>query len=129
MIRLPKRDMKRIDELIGRVRREEIPESFHHADSIADAIDSMLKKRRVPESETPGDHRQSVRAFLLANAAKEPASALNSEQRHLLAIAAALSLRPSCIVADEPSKGLDEIGTAHVAASVLSGDLRHATRI
>ena len=87
-----KRDMKRIDELIGRVRREEIPESFHHADSIADAIDSMLKKRRVPES----------------------------ERRHLLAIAAALSLRPSCIVADEPSKGLDEIGTAHVAKALFS---------
>lgn len=115
-----KRDMKRIDELIGRVRREEIPESFYHADSIADAIDSMLKKRRVPESERQATIGNLFAHFSLVNAAKEPASALNSEQRHLLAIAAALSLRPSCIVADEPSKGLDEIGTAHVAKALFS---------
>lgn len=115
-----KRDMKRIDELIGRVRREEIPESFYHADSIADAIDSMLKKRRVPESERQATIGNLFAHFSLANAAKEPASALNSEQRHLLTIAAALSLRPSCIVADEPSKGLDEIGTAHVAKALFS---------
>ena len=115
-----KRDMKRIDELIGRVRREEIPESFYKADTIAGALNAMLKKRHVPESERQATIGNLFAHFSLANVAKEPASALNSEQRHLLAIAAALCLRPSCVVADEPSKGLDEIGTAHVAKALFS---------
>lgn len=117
-----KRDMRRIDELIGRVRREEIPESLNRSENIADAVDVLLKKHRVPESERQAIIGDLFAHFGLASAAKEPASALNGEQRHLLAIAAALSLRPSCVVADEPSKGLDEIGTAHVAKALFSYD-------
>ncbi|MBW3094581.1 ATP-binding cassette domain-containing protein [Bifidobacterium sp. 64T4] len=117
-----KRDMKRVDELIGRVRREEIPESFNRSENIADAVDALLKKHHVPDSERRAIIGDLFAHFDLASAAREPASALNGEQRHLLAIAAALSLRPSCVVADEPSKGLDEIGTAHVAKALFSYD-------
>ena len=34
-----KRDLKRIESMIGRVRREEIPNSYYKADSIREAID------------------------------------------------------------------------------------------
>ena len=56
----------------------------------------------------------------MAQVSKAKAGELDSEKRHLLAIAAALSFEPSAIVADEPSKGLDEIGTAHVAKALFS---------
>ena len=46
-----KRDLKRIESMIGRVRREEIPNSYYKADSIREAIDEPLKKHKVPESE------------------------------------------------------------------------------
>lgn len=52
----------------------------------------------------------------------QPASALDSEKRHLLAIASALSFSPAAIVADEPTKGLDEIGSAHVARALFGYD-------
>ena len=51
-----KRDLKRIESMIGRVRREEIPNSYYKADSIREAIDEPLKR-------TSGDYRQSVCAF------------------------------------------------------------------
>lgn len=54
--------------------------------------------------------------------AREPASALDSEKRHLLAIAAALSFSPAAIVADEPTKGLDEVASARVAKALFSYD-------
>ena len=73
-----KKDAKRIDNLVGKVRREEIPNSFYQAANISEAVSEALKKHKVPESE-----------------------------RH-------------AIVADEPSKGLDEIGAAHVAKALFS---------
>ena len=60
--------------------------------------------------------------FDLAAVAREPASALDSEKRHLLAIASALSFSPAVIVADEPTKGLDEVASAHVAKALFSYD-------
>ena len=54
--------------------------------------------------------------------ARETASALDSEKRHLLAIASALSFSPAVIVADEPTKGLDEVASAHVAKALFSYD-------
>ena len=102
-----KKDAKRIDNLVGKVRREEIPNSFYQAANISEAVSEALKKHKVPE-------------FDLAQVSKAKASELDSEKRHLLAIAAALSFEPSAIVADEPSKGLDEIGAAHVAKALFS---------
>lgn len=60
-----KRDLKRIESMIGRVRREEIPNSYYKADSIRDAIDEPLKKHKVPESERQAIIGQSVRCILI----------------------------------------------------------------
>ena len=80
-----KRDLKHVEDLVGRVRREEIPNAYYKAASIREAIDLPLKK-------------------------------------HLLAIAAALSFSPAAIVADEPTKGLDEVASARVAKALFSYD-------
>ena len=73
-----------------------------------------------PESERHARIGNLFAHFDLAQVSKAKASELDSEKRHLLAIAAALSFEPSAIVADEPSKGLDEIGAAHVAKALFS---------
>ena len=111
---------KRIESMIGRVRREEIPNSFYQAANISEAVSEALKKHKVPESERHARIGNLFAHFDLAQVSKAKASELDSEKRHLLAIAAALSFEPSAIVADEPSKGLDEIGAAHVAKALFS---------
>lgn len=117
-----KRDAKRIEDLVGRVRREEIPNSYYQAKDIREAIDQPLKKHKVPESERQQIIGNLFAHFDLTDVARQPASALDSEKRHLLAIASALSFSPAAIVADEPTKGLDEIGSAHVARALFSYD-------
>ncbi len=106
----------------GRVRREEIPNAYYKAASIREAIDLPLKKHKVPESERQAIIGNLFAHFDLASVAREPASALDSEKRHLLAIAAALSFSPAAIVADEPTKGLDEVASARVAKALFSYD-------
>ena len=99
-----KRDLKRIEDIVGRVRREEIPDSYYRAATIREAIDQPLKKHKVPESERLAIVGNLFTHFGLSTVARQSASSLNSEQRHLLAIASALSFSPAAIVADEPTK-------------------------
>lgn len=113
-----KRDLKRIEDIVGRVRREEIPDSYYRAATIREAIEQPLKKHKVPESERLAIVGNLFAHFGLSTVARQSASSLNSEQRHLLAIASALSFS-AAIVADEPTKGLDEIGSAHVAKALF----------
>ena len=117
-----KRDLKHVEDLVGRVRREEIPNAYYKAASIREAIDLPLKKHKVPENERQAIIGNLFAHFDLASVAREPASALDSEKRHLLAIAAALSFSPAAIVADEPTKGLDEVASARVAKALFSYD-------
>ncbi|KAB8295589.1 energy-coupling factor ABC transporter ATP-binding protein [Bifidobacterium avesanii] len=117
-----KRDLKRVEQLVGRVRREEIPNAFYQAKDIAEALTAPLKKRRVAEGERNAIVGNLLAHFNLSDSARRAASELDSEKRHLLAIAAALTFNPAAIVADEPTKGLDEVGSAHVAAALFSYD-------
>ena len=117
-----KRDLKRVEDLVGKVRREEIPNAYYQAKNIREAIDLPLRKHKVPESERHAIVGNLFAHFDLTGVAHQPASSLDSEKRHLLAIASALSFSPSAIIADEPTKGLDEIGSAHVARALFSYD-------
>ena len=60
----------------------------------------------MPESERLAIVGNLFAHFGLSTVARQSASSLNSEQRHLLAIASALSFSPAAIVADAPTKGL-----------------------
>ena len=106
----------------GTVRIEADGTAYYKAASIREAIDLPLKKHKVPESERQAIIGNLFAHFDLASVAREPASALDSEKRHLLAIAAALSFSPAAIVADEPTKGLDEVASARVAKALFSYD-------
>ena len=115
-----KRDLKRIEDIVGRVRREEIPDSYYRAATIREAIDQPLKKHKVPESERLAIVGNLFAHFGLSTVARQSASSLNSEQRHLLAIASALSFSPA---ADpwrtSPPRAWNEIGSAHVAKALF----------
>lgn len=100
-----KRDLKRIESMIGRVRREEIPNSYYKADSIREAIDEPLKKHKVPESERQAIIGNLFAHFDLAAVARETASALDSEAPSA-GDRFRIELLPAVIVADEPTKGL-----------------------
>lgn len=117
-----KRDLRRVEDMVGRVRREEIPNAYYQADSIREAIDLPLKRHKVPESERQAIIGNLFAHFDMASVCREPVSALDGEKRHLLAIVSALSLSPAAIVADEPTKGLDEVASAHVAKALFSYD-------
>lgn len=117
-----RKDLKRIERLVGRVRREEIPNAFYQAETITEALTAPLRKRKVAEGERNAIVGNLLAHFQLSDCARRAASELDSEKRHFLAIAAALTFNPAAIVADEPTKGLDEAGSAHVAAALFSYD-------
>ncbi|KFI51354.1 ATP-binding cassette domain-containing protein [Bifidobacterium callitrichos] len=117
-----KKDLKTVDEWVGKVRREEIPNVFYRAENIVKAVDESLKKHKIPDAERSARIGNLFAHFGLQQMRGAKAAELDSEKRHLLAIAAALAFNPSAIVADEPSKGLDEIGTRHVAEALFTYD-------
>ena len=69
-----KRDLRRIEDMVGRVRREEIPNSYYQAKSIREAVEQPLKKHKVPESERQAIIGNLFAHFDLASVAREPAS-------------------------------------------------------
>lgn len=117
-----RKDRKRVERLVGRVRREEIPESFYRSESVAKALDERMRANHIADGE-----RQARIGSLLAQLdlplwRDRPADALDSEHRHLLAVGAALCADPIVLVADEPTKGLDEVSTARVARALFALD-------
>ncbi len=117
-----KRDRRTVDEWVGKVRREEIPNVFYRAENIAKAVDDSLKKHKIADAERSARIGNLFAHFGLQRMRGAKAAELDSEKRHLLAIAAALAFDPAAIVADEPSKGLDEVGTRHVAEALFTYD-------
>ncbi|PJM75518.1 ATP-binding cassette domain-containing protein [Bifidobacterium simiarum] len=117
-----KADARQARDVIGIVRREEIPQSYYMAKDIAEAVSSQLNAYRLPE----GIRHETVGAlfahFGLSPYAHSKAASLDSEKRHLLAIVGALAINPAAIVADEPTKGLDENATRTVAKALFGYD-------
>ena len=115
-----KRDRAAVDAWVGRVRREEIPASFHRAEDIAAAVDETLRRRGVGETERLARIGSLFAHFDLQSARRAKADELDSRRRHLLAIAAALACSPAALIADEPTKGLDEPATRDVARALFT---------
>lgn len=117
-----KSDAKALKDIIGIVRREEIPNSYYMAENISAALDAPLKKRKMPDAMRNETIGALFAHFGLTAYARQKADALDSEKRHLLAIVGALAISPAAIVADEPTKGLDEPATRNVARALFSYD-------
>ncbi|NEG70215.1 ATP-binding cassette domain-containing protein [Bifidobacterium choloepi] len=115
-----KRDRRRIGMFAGYVEREEIPGEFNTSMSIHDALGALLKKYRLGETERLAVIGNMFAHFDLTHVARTPARELDTEQLHMLALAIACALNPAVLVADEPTRGLDEISTGHVAQALFS---------
>ena len=120
-----RKENKRIAAHIGKVRREEIPNAYYQSKTIAEAVATAVRKAgSVPRTEIDALVGDLFARFALADSSRLNAAELDSERRHLLAVVAALATRPCTIVADEPTKGLDEHGTDRVATALFSGNLQ-----
>lgn len=120
-----RKDNKQVAAHIGKVRREEIPNAYCQSKTIAEAVATAVRKSKsMPRTEIDAHVGDLFARFALADSARLNAAELDSERRHLLAVVAALATRPCTIVADEPTKGLDEHGTDRVATSLFSGNLQ-----
>ena len=113
-----KAQRRQITSLVGRIRRDELPESFFRAPSVADALSREMKRRHMrKEGATAAD---ALARFGLAPVFGRPVAELDGERRHLLAIATAVAVSTATLLADEPTKGLDEIATADVAGALFA---------
>lgn len=114
-----KADAKKARDVIGIVRREEIPQSYYMAENISEVVAAQLRKYRLPEGVQHETVGSLFAHFGLTPYARSKAASLDSEKRHLLAIVGALIINPAAIVADEPTKGLDENATRTVAKALF----------
>lgn len=116
------RQRRRLETVAGYVEREEIPREFNADVSIHEALDKVLAKRHVPQTERLATIGSVFAHFDLSGMARTPAAAMDAEQLHLLSLAIACALNPAVIIADEPTRGLDEISSLHVARALFSCD-------
>ena len=90
------------------------------AENIVLSMDASGKAFGMPKKERAVQLLKEV--HLPAEYANERILHLSGGEQQRVAIARALSYDPSVIVADEPTKGLDEIGSAYVARALFGYD-------
>lgn len=113
-------DRRKMTSICGYIERDEIPSIFASDRSVHEALDELLKKYRVRDEERQATIENLFAHFDLVHVAHMPADALDTEQLHMLSIAIACALNPAVLVADEPTRGLDEISSGHVAQALFS---------
>lgn len=100
---------------IGYVSLDHVRAHFQRAKSVEDALDGYLEHHHVPPTERAARIGDLLAAFDLGEVRHMRLDALDGERLHLLAMAVACCHLPAMLVADEPTRGLDEISSAHVA--------------
>lgn len=113
-------DRRKMTSICGYIERDEIPTIFTADRSIHDSLDALLKKYRIPDTERQATIGNLFAHFDLVHVAHMPVDALDTEQLHLLSIAISCALNPAVLIADEPTRGLDEISSGHVAQALFS---------
>ncbi|WP_044085142.1 ATP-binding cassette domain-containing protein [Bifidobacterium gallicum] len=111
-----RRDVKRMLPL---VRAEHIPPAIEQAQSIETALAHELKRLHVDDTAARAIIERVFSRFDLTQLSRMPVTTLDAEQIHMLTLAVACARNPAVLVADEPTKGLDEISTAHVAQALF----------
>ena len=104
-----------IASAVGYVDLEHVRSHFQRAKSLEDALDGYLERHHVPPAERAARIGDLFAAFDLSEVRHMHLDTLDGERLHLLAMAVACCHLPAMLVADEPTRGLDEISSAHVA--------------
>lgn len=113
-------DSRRIGKLVGRIRGDDPAAALPAGSSVGQILRKEARSHGSPASRSPTFVGDLLSRFSLSGAVDLPVSALDGEQRHMLAMARASAHSPSCVIADEPTAGLDEVGSAHVASTLFS---------
>lgn len=108
-------DRRRIEECVGFVDIAHVETPFRRAPSIEQALHDYLKRHRASRDGRDARIGALLERFDLTEVRHAPLSELDGERVHLLAMAVACARGPAIVVADEPTQGLDEISSAHVA--------------
>lgn len=113
-------DRRRIEIAVGLVDLAHVESHFRRASSVEAALLEYLKRHGAPLNERIARVGALLERFDLLEVRHVPYEELDGERLHLLAMAVASSTSPALLVADEPTRGLDEISSAHVARRLLS---------
>lgn len=116
-----KRERMAIAPSIGALRVQEIEQRFPKSSNIREALEQVLNKQHSEQSTLNSTIVADILAqYGLSSVSSLPLAGLNNKQRHLAAIALATAGNPCALVADEPTKGLDERDTSEVATKLLA---------
>lgn len=110
---------RRIEAAVGFVDLAHVETHFRRASSVESALLEYLKRHGVPLNERIARVGTLLERFDLLDVRHVPYEELDGERLHLLAMAVASAKSPALLVADEPTRGLDEISSAHVARRLL----------
>lgn len=111
---------RNIEYIIGKVRREELDESLVRADRLENGLDASLRRDVRDATDRSNRIADVLAQYGISDLARQPGMSLSAEQRHLAAFAVASLRQPAAIVADEPTKGLDERSSATVARNAFT---------
>lgn len=111
---------RRIEAAVGFVDLAHVESHFRRASSVEAALLEYLKRHGVSLDERIARVGALLERFDLLEVRHVPYEELDGERLHLLTGAVASATSPALLVADEPTRGLDEISSAHVARRLLS---------
>lgn len=113
-------DRKRIEQAIPTVSLEHAAKVFQRAPSIEEGLDQYLRAQHVDT----GERATRISALLeqcdLLDVRHSAFAQCDHAHQHLVALALACALNPALVVADEPTRGLDEVDTARVARRLFT---------
>jgi energy-coupling factor transport system ATP-binding protein len=111
-----------LDPIARRPIRDRVGVIFQNPDNqiistvVEDDVAWGLAARRWPVGEIRARVTEAMNAVGIADLREHSPHRLSGGQRQRVAIASALALRPSCLVADEPTALLNPVGRVEVAA-------------
>lgn len=111
-----------IQKFIGWADQHKCESFFSHGGSIQETLVQYLRKHHMSPNDAYARVGRLFQQYDLTNFARTPLHALDQEQLHLLRIVTALINNPGILIIDEPTRGLDEISTSHVAKRLFSFD-------
>ncbi|AVM73054.1 energy-coupling factor ABC transporter ATP-binding protein [Magnetospirillum gryphiswaldense] len=109
-------DLNRWRRRVGLVLQE--PDDQLFAANVAEDVSFGPLNLGLPEAEAAQRVAEALESLRISHLADRPTHMLSFGQKKRVAIAGAVAMRPEVLLLDEPSAGLDAMGTAHLLAAL-----------